>query len=169
MDPGNSPGHANNTLREVMIMFAPRKILVPTDFTEDSDRALREAIDIAAASSGKVYLLHVDERMPIVVGDAVLDPKVVAATEKSDELIARQKMIEEVRRVASRKDVEIEIDERHGVTFEEIAAYMKDKLIDLVIIGPHIRKGLLKGLQVSVTNRLMKEATCPMLVLPSVT
>ncbi|MGE5789445.1 MAG: universal stress protein, partial [Syntrophaceae bacterium] len=113
-------------------MFEPRRILVPTDFTEDSDRALREAIDIASASSGKVYLLHVDERMPIVVGDAVLDPKVVAATEKSDELIARQKMVEEVRRVASRKDVEIEIDERHGVTFEEIAAYMKDKMIDLV-------------------------------------
>src|SRR5512139_2220614 len=156
-------------MKEVISMFEPRRILVPTDFTEDSDRALREAIDIASASSGKVYLLHVDERMPIVVGDAVLDPKVVAATEKSDELIARQKMVDEVRRVASRKDVEIEIDERHGVTFEEIAAYMKDKMIDLVIIGPHIRKGLLKGLQVSVTNRLMKEATCPMLVLPSVT
>ena len=76
-------------------MFEPRRILVPTDFTEDSDRALREAIDIASATSGKVYLLHVDERMPIVVGDAVLDPKVVAATEKSDELIARRKMVEE--------------------------------------------------------------------------
>jgi nucleotide-binding universal stress UspA family protein len=94
---------------------------------------------------------------------------VVAATEKRDELIARQKMLEEVGRMASRTDVEIEIDERHGLTFEEIAEYMKDKLIDLVIIGPHIRKGLLKGLQVSITNRLMKETTCPMLVLPSVT
>jgi universal stress protein A len=156
-------------MKEVITMLEPRRILVPTDFTEDSDRALREAIDIAAASRGRVYLLHVDDRLPIVIGDAVLDPKTIAATEKSDEMIARQKMAEEVRKVASGTNVEVEIDERHGVTFEEIAAYMKDKLIDLVIIGPHARKGLLKGLQARVTNRLMKEATCPMLVLPSLT
>lgn len=150
-------------------MFAPKRILVPTDFTKDSDRALREAIDIAEASQGKVYLLHVDERIPLVVGDSVLDPKVVAATEKNDEMLARQKMVEEVRIVASGTRVEIEIDERHGVTLEEILAYMKEKLIDLVVIGPHLRKGLLKVLKVSVTNKLAKEVTCPMLVLPSAT
>ena len=50
------------------------RILVPTDFTEDSDRALREAIDIAAVSRGKVYLLHVDQKVPLAVGDAVIDP-----------------------------------------------------------------------------------------------
>jgi nucleotide-binding universal stress UspA family protein len=148
-------------------MFGPKRILVPTDFTADSDRALREAIDLAAASRGKVYLLHVDEKIPLVVGEALLDPDVVAAAEKSDERLSRQQMAEEVRRVASGSDVEIEIDERRGVTFEEIARYTRDKLIDLVVIGPHARKGLLKGLQASVTGRLLKEAPCPMLVLPS--
>lgn len=148
-------------------MFAPKRILVPTDFSKDSDRALREAIDIAEASQGKVYLLHVDERLPLAVGDAVIDPKVIAAAERDVGQFARQKMVEEVRMAASGTDVEIEIDERLGVTIEEIIAYMKDKLIDLVIIGPHIRKGLLKVLQISVTSKLVKEVTCPMLVLPS--
>jgi universal stress protein A len=148
-------------------MFAPRKILVPTDFTEDSDRALREAIDIAAASRGKVYLLHVDESLPIAVGDAVIDLGVIASVEKHDEAIARQKMLEEIRKVALQTDVEIEIDERHGVTFEQILAYMRDKLIDLVVIEPHARKGLLKSLLGGVTDKLLKEATCTMLVLPS--
>jgi universal stress protein A len=151
-----------------MIMFAPRKILVPTDFTEDSDRALREAIGIAAVSRGKVYLLHVDERLPIAVGDAVIDPEAIANVEKNDEAIARQKMLEEIRKVALQTDVEIEIDERHGVTFEQILAYMRDKLIDLVVIEPHARKGLLKGLLGGVTDRLVKDATCTMLVLPAV-
>lgn len=156
-------------MKGVISVFEPRRILVPTDFTEDSDRALREAIDIAATSRGKVYLLHVDENIPVVIGEAVLDAKMVAATEKNDEMIARQKMAEEIRRVASGAEVEVEIDERHGVTFEEIAAYMKDKLIDLVVIGPHARKGLLKGLLGGVTDRLVKDATCPMLVLPTAT
>jgi nucleotide-binding universal stress UspA family protein len=148
-------------------MFAPRRILVPTDFTEDSARALREAIDIAAVSRGKVYLLHVDQSVPFAVGESIVYPEVIDAVEKNDEKIARQRMMEEVRKVASQTAVEIEFDERHGVTFEEILAYMKEKLIDLVVIEPHAKKGLLKGLLGGVTDRLLKEATCQMLVLPA--
>jgi universal stress protein A len=148
-------------------MFAPRRILVPTDFTNDSDRALREAIEIAAASHGRVYMLHVDPSVPFVVGESVVDLAVVNAVEENDELITRRKMQEEARRVASQTAVEIEFDERHGVTFEEILAYMRDKVIDLVVIEPHAKKGLLKSLLGGVTDRLLKEATCPMLVLPA--
>lgn len=148
-------------------MFEPKRILVPTDFSADSDRALREAIDIAATSRGKVYLLHVDQRLPLAVGDAVIDPEVIAAVERDDERVARQRMLEAVGKAASQADVEIEIDERHGATLEEIAAYMKDKLIDLVVIGPHTRKGLISVLQASVTEKLMKDIACPMLVLPA--
>jgi universal stress protein A len=148
-------------------MFAPRRILVPTDFTEDSDRALREAIDIAVASGGKVYLLHVDQSVPFVVGESIVEQKVVVAVEENDERISRDKMLEEIRKVSPQTDVEIEIDERHGVTFEEILAYIRDKLIDLVVIEPHAKKGMLKTLLGGVTDRLVKEATCPMLVLPA--
>jgi universal stress protein A len=148
-------------------MFAPRRILVPTDFTNDSDRALREAIEIAAASRGRVYMLHVDPSVPFVVGESVVDLAVVNAVEENDELITRRKMQEEARRVASQTEVEIEFDERHGVTFEEILVYMRDKVIDLVVIEPHAKKGLLKSLLGGVTDRLLKEATCPMLVLPA--
>jgi nucleotide-binding universal stress UspA family protein len=148
-------------------MFAPRRILVPTDFTDDSDRALREAIDIAAVSHAKIYMLHVDQSVPAIVGETFVNWEVIDTVEKNDEVIARQRMIEEVKKVASQTSVEIEFDERHGVTFEEILAYMKDKLIDLVVIEPHARKGMLKNLLGGVTDRLLKEATCPLLVLPA--
>jgi nucleotide-binding universal stress UspA family protein len=150
-------------------MFAPRRILVPTDFSEDSDRALREAIDIAAVSHGKVYLLHVDQSVPFAVGESIVYPEVIDAVEKSDELITRQKMMEEIKKVASQTEVEIELDERHGVTFEQILAYMKEKPIDLVVIEPHAKKGLLKNLLGGVTDRLLRETSCPMLVLPAMT
>ena len=45
-------------------MLAPTKILVPTDFSEYSDKALRQALDIAEQYNAKVYVLHViRERM----------------------------------------------------------------------------------------------------------
>jgi nucleotide-binding universal stress UspA family protein len=150
-------------------MFTPRRILVPTDFTDDSDRALREAIDIAAVSNAKIYMLHVDQSVPFAVGESVVRPEVIDAVETNDELFTKQKMMEELRKVASQTEVEIEFDERHGVTFEEILAYMKDKLIDLVVIEPHARKGMLKNLLGGVTDKLLKEATCPLLVLPAMT
>lgn len=148
-------------------MFAPKRILVPTDFTEDSDRALREAIDIAAASGGKVFLLHVDQSVPFVVGESVVEQKVVNAVEENDERIARERMLEEIRKVSPQSHIEIEIEERHGLTFEEILVYIGEKLIDLVVIEPHVKKGVLRSLLGGVTDRLVKEATCPMLVLPA--
>ena len=106
-------------------------------------------------------MLHVDPSVPFAVGESVIDPEVVNAVEKNDESITRLKMVEEARKVASQTEVEIEFDERHGVTFEEILAYMKDKVIDLVVIEPHAKKGLLKNLLGGVTDRLLKESHLP--------
>ena len=40
-------------------MLKATKILVPTDFSSDSDRALRQALDIAKQNNAKVFFLHV--------------------------------------------------------------------------------------------------------------
>jgi len=44
-------------------MFAPKAILVPTDFSEYSDRAVKEAVDIATQNNAKIYLLHVVDKL----------------------------------------------------------------------------------------------------------
>lgn len=148
-------------------MFEPKRILVPTDFTADSDRALREAIGIAAISHGKVYLLHVDRGVFLYGGDMPFDIRETAdAADKNEEMISRQSMIEEIKKMASQANVEIEIEERHGGTVDQIRAYIRDKLIDLTVIAPHAKKDLMEGLFGGVTDKLLKEATCPMLVLP---
>ena len=40
-------------------MLRPKNILVPTDFSEYSDKALKQALDIAKDYHAKIYLLHV--------------------------------------------------------------------------------------------------------------
>ena len=146
-------------------MFAPKRILVPTDFSEDSDRALREAIDIARSLNAKIFLLHVDETIPAVGGDYVVSEQTIKAVEKEDERISKAKMFEEIRKVAMEADVEIEVEERHGPTRDEILNYGQEKGVDLIVIEPHSRKGL-KSLLGGITDQLIKEATCPLLVLP---
>lgn len=41
-------------------MLKPTKIPVPTDFSEYSDRTLKQTLDIAKQCCAKVFLLHVD-------------------------------------------------------------------------------------------------------------
>jgi len=43
-------------------MLKPKKILVPTDFSEYSDKAVERALDIAKQNNAEVVLLHVIEQ-----------------------------------------------------------------------------------------------------------
>jgi len=40
-------------------MLMPTRILVPTDFSEHSDRALEQALDIATQYQPRVFVTHV--------------------------------------------------------------------------------------------------------------
>jgi nucleotide-binding universal stress UspA family protein len=58
-------------------MFAPKNILVPTDFSKYSDAALKKAVDIAAQYDSKIYLLHVmgclssSNNVPLIIASVV--------------------------------------------------------------------------------------------------
>jgi nucleotide-binding universal stress UspA family protein len=57
-------------------MLMPTKILVPTDFSGYSDKALNQAFDIAKDYKAKVYLVHVvHERISHSLDDYELTPQ----------------------------------------------------------------------------------------------
>ncbi len=58
-------------------MFLPKKILVPTDFSDFSDKALEMACDLAREHNSSVRLLHVVEVVQQCVADYCLDSAVV--------------------------------------------------------------------------------------------
>ena len=146
-------------------MFAPKKILVPTDFTNDSDRALREALDIAKAFNSKVFLIHIDHRIQEAAADFVLSAELVEGVEKADAKLASEDMRTEIQKIAKEAAVDIEIAEKHGQTHEEILSYGKEQGIDLIVIEPHARRGLLKALMGGVADKVTHHAPCSVLVL----
>ena len=63
-------------------MLKPTTILVPTDFSEHSDRSVSEALDMAQQYKAKVYLLHViSEEFRRCGGDYCLSDELVQKTE----------------------------------------------------------------------------------------
>jgi nucleotide-binding universal stress UspA family protein len=118
-------------------MFKPKRILVATDFTAESDAALREAIGIGEQFRSTIYLLHVIPE-PVQYGFYYpLDEPLIAAGYGRLRDIAERRMDEMIRRVGPDSIVQIMKEIRFGNTIDEIIAAERDHDIELVMAATH--------------------------------
>ena len=142
-------------------MFAPKSILVPTDFSSASDKALKRAVDIASQHKSKIYVLHVvDEIMQCAV-DYCLDVSVVKQIEKQSLKFAEEKLRKMVRILP--KGIQVAVDIKMGDTYETILKEQQRKRIDLIVIASRGKKGLIHHLG-SIADKVMRGAKCPVLL-----
>jgi len=146
-------------------MFAPKSILVPTDFSEYSDRAVKEAADIAELSNAKIYFLHVVDKLEQCAIDYCIPMETMMKVQSDSEKEATRKMQEEANRILQSKKIEVAFDVKSGVPFEEILKAQQERRADLIVIASHGRTGILKSLIGSVAERVMREAKCPVLLI----
>lgn len=147
-------------------MFAPKNILVPTDFSAYADNALKEAIDIAKQHKAKIYLLHViDDGFQQCTVDYCLDEGTVGKILSDSVRSAKEKLQQEAKKVTdSHSGIEIVYDTKRGVPYEEILKEQEEKGIDLIVIASHGKTGILQNLLGGVADRIMKGAKCPVLL-----
>ena len=146
-------------------MFAPKSILVPSDFSEFSDRALQKAIDLAREYKSRIYLLHViDEGLQQCVADYCLTDEVMKRMEVEDRAATQKRLEQQVSRIPDAAGLEISYDIRKGYPAEEILKDQKERNPDLIVIASHGRTGLLHNLMGSTTDKVLKRASCPVLL-----
>lgn len=147
-------------------MFEPERILVPTDFSKYSDRALKTAVDIAIAYKAQIYLLHVISDVVYQCGiDYCLSDADLAKIEKYSLKTATDKLQAEVRQVVkSAGRVDITFDIKSGRPDKTILNEQRKKKIDLIVIASHGRTGMMKYLMGSVAEKVLKGARCPVLL-----
>ena len=150
-------------------MFAPKKILVPTDFSVYADNALKQAIDIAKQNKAKIYLLHViDDGFQQCAVDYCLDEATVQKVMRECIKNAKDKLQEEVKKITdNHADIEIVFDTPRGIPYEEIIKEQEDKGIDLIVIASHGKTGILKNLMGSVVDKVIRNAKCQVLLVRS--
>ena len=95
-------------------MFAPKNILVPTDFSEFSDRALKEAVDIAVQNKSRINLLHVVDKLQPCAVDYCIKEEVLMAVEKESIRASQEKMQKEVAKIAKEQKLDIVFDIKIG-------------------------------------------------------
>lgn len=142
-----------------------KSILVAVDFSEITERVLKATINLAKAVDSTVMLIHVAPREPDVFGrqltrKVITQPVPEDVRERYDSLMNCAKRLEDA-----------------GVTVtpllvrgDRVRAVMREverEKADLIVMGAHGRGGLYKRLVGSVSEGVMREARCPVLIIPS--
>lgn len=145
-------------------MLMPTKILVPTDFSSYSDKALNQAFDIAKQYKAKVYVVHVlHGKNPYDTTDGTI-PSYYEELEKQMIEGARKKLQEEIDKFPQTKELEVFAEVVNGDTAEAILAEERSKGIDLIVIASLGRSGIAKYLIGGVARNVLKGAKCPVLL-----
>lgn len=141
-----------------------KKILFPTDFTDASVAAASYALMLARQSKGRIYVLHVVDVSREAAGFYLphlsfekLDKELKAsASEMLKNFCARH--------FKGFKGFEQSI--LVGEPYKEILKSAKGSGMDLVVMGTFGRTRVDRLLFGSTTERVMRRAECPVLVIP---
>lgn len=135
----------------------PQTVLAPVDFSPESFAAVDTAVDIAG-DSAKVHLIHVLPELSAV------DPGVIWQTADDEKRAAHVREAVHTK-LADPKFANIQIHVTVGDPGHRIATYAEELRADLIVIPSHGRRGLRRMLIGSVTERVIRLAHCPVLVL----
>lgn len=141
--------------------YKPQKILVPTDFSENSKQALPYALQIAEQFGAQLYLINIIEPVPWMS-----DMRDVPLTLSENEIALQTKA--DLERLASEslkgsKPVE-SVARKGKQAYAEIVSFAREMSIDLIIIATHGRTGLKRTLLGSTAERVVRYASCPVMV-----
>ncbi len=143
-------------------MLQLRRILVPVDFSETSDRALDEAIELASKFGATITVLHAYQIPVYGFPDGAFITGADIASQLSSAAQQRLDALVQARRA---KGVELTAVLRSGVPWEEIDAVAKTSGADLIVIGTHGRRGLSRALLGSVAENVIRTTTLPVLTI----
>jgi nucleotide-binding universal stress UspA family protein len=124
-----------------------KKILVPVDFSEASEIAVKTASAIADKTGAEIHLLHVTE-------------EVVAGDESNNFKQQLQKFRSEIKGVRAQTFV------TDGVPYDDVVSHAEEHHIDLIILCSDGTASYHSSYTASNILRITRPATCPVLIVP---
>ena len=140
------------------------KILVPTDFSEQAENALRAAADIARKQNSEIYLLHMLD-LPLQLIDG---PMTGAKSDLPEAIffmkLAHQKF-EKIMNADYLKGITVHEAAEFNGAFEGIMDYAKKYNADLIVMGSHGTDGLHEIFIGSNTEKVVRNSEIPVMAI----
>jgi nucleotide-binding universal stress UspA family protein len=151
-----------------------KKILIPTDGSENSKRANKHALWIADKSGADIIVLYVvDPHYPRI---AVLPISTLPTpdehffeeirTEGKEIIEDFKQELEDIRCEGKCKNVNLKTLIREGNAYIEILKVVEEENIELVVMGASGKHGLDRFVLGSVTERVVRASKKPVMVVP---
>jgi nucleotide-binding universal stress UspA family protein len=138
-----------------------KKILVPTDFSDQAENALKIAAKMAVKNDGEIYLLHSME-IPLHLansGDSSSLPEAVYFIKLAE------KRFTELLKKPYLQNISIHETIGHSEIYDDISEVVKNNDIDLIIMGSHGSSGFKEMFIGSNTEKVVRTSDIPVLVI----
>lgn len=141
-----------------------KKILVPTDFSNQAFNAVKSAASIARGNDTEIILLHIidlpQETMDMIRPGYDL-PEIILFKE------AAEQKLREVAQAPELANITVSIVLRLGKTFNEVNDVAKENNVDLIVMGSHGASGFKELFIGSNTEKVVRSSEIPVLVIKS--
>lgn len=142
-------------------MIHINKILHPTDFSANSNHALKYACAFANHFGAELYLIHVIADLAMLtlppVDGYLPEGYFQDARRRGQEELAKLPGQDLIGKAPVIRDV------LEGAPFTEIIRYAHEHGIDIIVMGTHGYSGLTHMLMGSIAEKVVRKAPCPVL------
>jgi nucleotide-binding universal stress UspA family protein len=147
---------------EVMATMSPVKvtfehILVPTDFSEISQRALEYAKSVATRGNSELLLVHVNPPISLIT------PPEAAWIDESEVVGRQEEQLEQSGAALRSEGYRAEAISLTGPLYDELLSTIKHYKVDLIVLGTHGKSGVERLLLGSDAEAVLRHAPCPVL------
>jgi nucleotide-binding universal stress UspA family protein len=140
-----------------------RRILCPVDFSEFSRRALDHAAALSGWYAAELTVVHVSPLMPTVFGlEPAPSEALLAPFDR--EAVGRELATFVGETAKGRPTPQLRV--LAGPTVGTILSLAAESATDLVVLGTHGRSGFERFMLGSVTEKVVRKASCPVLTVP---
>jgi nucleotide-binding universal stress UspA family protein len=147
-----------------------KKILVPTDFSASSARALVTANDLAMCFGAELVILHVIPEVPVAVSPPMVDTGALVidleSYQEEMERDSRARLAQLVTELTS-QSLTVRTRTGYGPALDRIMNVVREEQIDLIVISTHGISGFRHFFFGSVAEKVIKSSAVPVLVIRS--
>jgi universal stress protein A len=146
-------------------MLPLKKLVCPTDFSEASQKALAEALELAREFTAELVLVHVIPVLP----PAPSDPNISFAVPEYERAlhVDAERRLKEIAAQLAGKGVPVRTAVGHGDAGTEIVRIANDEAADLIVIATHGVTGWRHAIFGSVAEKVVRLAHRPVLTVPA--
>jgi nucleotide-binding universal stress UspA family protein len=149
----------NSPMSEIAAVLEPRSVLIATDFSQPSEKALCHSLALARFYGSRFCLAHVVSSL----GLTIAGPGAIAACEEAVQREAAQLEASLVR-TGALTGIQYKFIVRQGELWPELREIIREESTDLLVVGTHGRQGAGKLFFGSVAEQIFRQAGCPVLI-----